>query len=100
VFPRDVPLPPRRWIEDTYTTLILCRKADKGGHYAALEQPAVLVEELRTGLRSLRSRDDGAVFEALTHWRRNGPSPSVGQERTSCSEPVGPAGIEPATRGL
>jgi pimeloyl-ACP methyl ester carboxylesterase len=56
VFPRDIPRPPRSWIEDTYTDLIHYAEADRGGHFAALEQPDVLVAEIRTGLRSLRSR--------------------------------------------
>ena len=43
------------WIEDTYTNLIHYREADKGGHFAAFEQPEILVSEIRTGLRSLRS---------------------------------------------
>jgi len=55
VFPRDIPLPPRRWIEDTYRNLIHYGEAEKGGHFAALEQPEILVREIRTGLRSLRS---------------------------------------------
>ena len=55
VFPRDIPLLPRSWIEDTYSDLIHYGEADKGGHFAAFEQPAILVGEIRTGLRSLRS---------------------------------------------
>lgn len=55
VFPRDVPLLPRSWIENTYTNLIHFGAADKGGHFAAFEQPEILVSEIRTGLRSLRS---------------------------------------------
>lgn len=55
VFPRDIPRLPRSWIEDTYTHLIHYGEADKGGHYAAFEQPGILVSEIRTGLRSLRS---------------------------------------------
>ena len=55
VFPRDIPRLPRTWIEDAYSDLIHYREVEKGGHFAALEQPAMLVEELRTGLRSLRS---------------------------------------------
>lgn len=54
VFPRDIPLFPRSWIEDTYTNLIHYGEADKGGHFAALEQPDILIREIRTGLRSLR----------------------------------------------
>ncbi|GAA3534489.1 epoxide hydrolase [Amycolatopsis ultiminotia] len=55
VFPKDIPLPPRSWIEDTYSNLIHYGEADKGGHFAALEQPEILVREIRTGLRTLRS---------------------------------------------
>jgi pimeloyl-ACP methyl ester carboxylesterase len=55
VFPRDIPRPPRSWIEDTYSNLIHYGEAEKGGHFAALEQPEILVSEIRTGLRSLRS---------------------------------------------
>ncbi len=55
VFPRDIPRLPRTWIEDTYSDLIHYGEATKGGHFAALEQPGILVDELRTGLRSLRA---------------------------------------------
>jgi len=54
VFPKDIPLLPRSWIEDTYSDLIHYGEADKGGHFAALEQPEILVDEIRTGLRTLR----------------------------------------------
>jgi hypothetical protein len=54
VFPRDIPLFPRSWIEDTYTNLIHYGEAAKGGHFAALEQPEIMISEIRTGLRSLR----------------------------------------------
>ena len=55
VFPRDIPRLPRSWIEVTYSNLIHYGEADKGGHFAALEQPETLVSEIRTGLRTLRS---------------------------------------------
>jgi len=55
VFPKDIPRVPRSWIEDTYRNLIHYGEADKGGHFAALEQPETLVSEIRTGLRGLRS---------------------------------------------
>ena len=54
VFPRDIPRLPRSWIEAAYSDLIHLGVADRGGHFAALEQPELLVDELRTGLRSLR----------------------------------------------
>ncbi len=55
VFPRDIPRLPRSWIQDTYSNLIHHGEANKGGHFAALEQPEILISEIRTGLRSLRS---------------------------------------------
>ncbi|MDP4332205.1 epoxide hydrolase [Curtobacterium sp. A7_M15] len=54
VFPKDVPLLPRTWIEAAYPDLVHYGEASRGGHFAALEQPAVLVDELRSGLRGLR----------------------------------------------
>ncbi len=54
VFPRDIPLLPRTWIEDAYSNLIHYGEAEAGGHFAALEQPQILVDEIRTGLRSVR----------------------------------------------
>ncbi|MER6248197.1 epoxide hydrolase family protein [Streptomyces griseorubiginosus] len=54
VFPKDIPRVPRSWIEHTYDNLIHYGEADKGGHFAALEQPETLVSEIRTGLRALR----------------------------------------------
>jgi pimeloyl-ACP methyl ester carboxylesterase len=55
VFPKDIPRLPRSWIQDTYSTLIHYGEADKGGHFPALEQPEILVSEIRAGLRTLRS---------------------------------------------
>ncbi|PRY10561.1 epoxide hydrolase family protein [Kineococcus rhizosphaerae] len=55
VFPRDVPRLPRSWIEKTYPNLVHYGEADRGGHFAAFEQPEILAAEIRTGLRSLRT---------------------------------------------
>ncbi len=45
---------PRSWTERAYSKLIYYNKLDKGGHFAAWEQPQLLSEELRSGFRSLR----------------------------------------------
>ncbi|GAB4051492.1 epoxide hydrolase family protein [Catellatospora paridis] len=55
VFPDEVYQPPKSWTERAYPNLIHYNRLDKGGHFAAWEQPQLLVEEVRTGLRSLRS---------------------------------------------
>jgi pimeloyl-ACP methyl ester carboxylesterase len=46
---------PRSWAERAYPNLIHYNKPNKGGHFAAWEQPKLLVEELRSGLKSLRN---------------------------------------------
>ncbi|HEX6343776.1 epoxide hydrolase [Umezawaea sp.] len=54
VFPGEAVQASRRWVERRYTDVLHYRALDQGGHFAALEQPAVLVEEIRTTFRSLR----------------------------------------------
>jgi pimeloyl-ACP methyl ester carboxylesterase len=54
-FPDDLFPVPQSWAERAYPNLIHYNKLPKGGHFAAWEQPKSFVEELRTGLRSLRS---------------------------------------------
>jgi pimeloyl-ACP methyl ester carboxylesterase len=54
VFPNEVIHTPRSWAEQAYPNLIHYHQLDKGGHFAAWEQPQLLVEEMRIGLKSLR----------------------------------------------
>ena len=54
VFPDELYPAPRSWAERAYPKLIHYNKLDKGGHFAAFEQPELLTEELRVGFRSLR----------------------------------------------
>jgi pimeloyl-ACP methyl ester carboxylesterase len=54
VFPGERYQAPRTWAERAYTKLIYYNKVDKGGHFAAWEQPELLSEEIRAGFRSLR----------------------------------------------
>ncbi len=53
-FPDEIDLCPRSWAERAYPKLIYYNKLDKGGHFAAWEQPQLLSEEVRAGFRSLR----------------------------------------------
>lgn len=55
VFPDELYPAPRSWAERAYPKLIHYNKLDKGGHFAAWEQPALFVAELRAGFRSLRA---------------------------------------------
>jgi pimeloyl-ACP methyl ester carboxylesterase len=45
---------PRSWAEQAYPNLIYFNEVDKGGHFAAWEQPQLFSEELRAAFRSLR----------------------------------------------
>ena len=54
VFPDELYPAPRSWAERAYPKLIHYNKLDKGGHFAAWEQPQLLSEEIRVGFRSLR----------------------------------------------
>jgi pimeloyl-ACP methyl ester carboxylesterase len=54
VFPEEVYQAPRSWTERAYSQLLYYKKHDKGGHFAAWEQPQLLAEDLREGFRSLR----------------------------------------------
>ncbi len=54
VFPDELYPAPRSWAERAFPKLIYYNKLDKGGHFAAWEQPQLLSEELRAGFRSLR----------------------------------------------
>jgi len=53
-FPDELFQAPKSWAEQAYPRLIHYNKLEKGGHFAAWEQPKFLSEELRTGLRPLR----------------------------------------------
>ena len=53
-FPDELYQAPRSWTEKAYPKLIYYNKADKGGHFAAWEQPQLFSEEVRAAFRSLR----------------------------------------------
>ena len=54
VFPDELYPAPRSWTEQAYPKLIYYNKVDKGGHFAAWEQPKLFSEEVRAGFRPLR----------------------------------------------
>jgi pimeloyl-ACP methyl ester carboxylesterase len=55
VFPGENYQAPRSWAERAYHKLIYYNRVGTGGHYAAWEQPQLFCEEVRAGLRSLRT---------------------------------------------
>jgi pimeloyl-ACP methyl ester carboxylesterase len=53
VFPRELPMPPRSWVERVFDVR-RWTPMPRGGHFAALEQPALLAEDIRAFFRPLR----------------------------------------------
>ncbi|WP_394846220.1 epoxide hydrolase 1 [Pendulispora brunnea] len=54
VFPNEIYRAPETWTRRAYPTLTYFSKADKGGHFAAWEQPELFSAELRAAFKSLR----------------------------------------------
>jgi pimeloyl-ACP methyl ester carboxylesterase len=54
VFPGEIYRAPKSWTQRAYRNLVYFNEVDKGGHFAAWEQPQLFSEELRAAFRSLR----------------------------------------------
>ncbi len=54
IFPKEIFTPSRRWVERKFSKLIHWNELEKGGHFAAFEQPELFVRELRDTFRSVR----------------------------------------------
>lgn len=54
VFPDEIYAAPRSWTEQAYPNLIHYNRLDRGGHFAAWEQPQLFAQEMRDAFRSLR----------------------------------------------
>jgi len=53
-FPGEIWRTPRSWVEASYPNVIYFNEVDKGGHFAAWEEPQIFSEEMRAAFRSLR----------------------------------------------
>jgi pimeloyl-ACP methyl ester carboxylesterase len=53
-YPDEIYTAPRSWVEKAYPNLIYYNKQDKGGHFAAWEQPQLFCDDVRATFRSLR----------------------------------------------
>ena len=53
-FPDEIFRAPRSWVENAYPNLTYFHEADRGGHFAAWEEPQLFAEEVRAAFRSLR----------------------------------------------
>jgi len=54
-FPGEVWAAPRSWVEQSYPSLTYFNKVDRGGHFAAWEEPELFSDEVRAAFRSLRT---------------------------------------------
>jgi pimeloyl-ACP methyl ester carboxylesterase len=54
-FPGEIWASPRSWVEAVYPGLAYFNEADRGGHFAAWEEPKIFTEELRASFKSLRA---------------------------------------------
>ena len=53
VFPKENPRPSRRWAARRFTDIRHWGEPARGGHFAAFEQPALFIDEIRAGRRAL-----------------------------------------------
>ncbi len=54
IYPKDIRRPSRRWAERSISDIIYWSEPEKGGHFAAFEQPSLYVDEIRRCFRNLR----------------------------------------------
>jgi epoxide hydrolase len=54
IYPAEMRRPPRRWAERVFSRIVHWNRLDKGGHFAAFEQPDLFVDDVRAGLRGMR----------------------------------------------
>lgn len=53
IFPKEIVPTPRSWAEQRYTNIVYWNELDRGGHFAAFEQPELFVNELRACFRTM-----------------------------------------------
>jgi hypothetical protein len=63
IFPKENPRPSRRWAQRRFTDIRYWSEPERGGHFAAFEQPALFVDEVRACFRSLRDNQDRRAQE-------------------------------------
>lgn len=56
IYPKEFSRPSRRWAQRHFANIIHWNETDKGGHFAALEQPELFVTELRNCFRKMQPR--------------------------------------------
>ena len=54
IFPKEIMRSSRRWAEKRYPNIVYWNELEKGGHFAAFEQPETFVNEVRACFRNVR----------------------------------------------
>lgn len=54
IFPKEIYRAPKSWAETHWPNLFYWNEVDKGGHFAAFEQPILFAEEMRKAFRTTR----------------------------------------------
>ena len=55
IFPKEIFRSSKRWCEARFPSLVHYNQLEKGGHFAAFEQPETFVDEVRTCMRHMRA---------------------------------------------
>ena len=82
VFPDELYQAPRSWAEEAYPNLVHFNELDKGGHFAAWEQPELYAEELRDGAPVAPLDRVTSSFERLHMPSLGGATEWLNSERT------------------
>ena len=80
IFPGEIYRAPRSWAEQAFQKLVYWNEVDKGGHFAAWEQPQLFAAEVRAAFRSLRPAVP-AARTSLTHSTAQPTTAVVGDSR-------------------
>ena len=54
IFPGEIVRASRRWLEKRFTDIRFYEQPDRGGHFAAWEQPELFVDQVRRAFRTMR----------------------------------------------
>ena len=86
VFPGEQYQAPRSWAEQAYPNLIYFNEVDRGGHFAAWEEPELFSDEVRAAFRSLRTNGGSHEQHRSGTTRRRSSSASPSRRRLkSCA---------------
>ncbi len=56
IFPKDIYRAPKAWAQEHWPNLFYWNEVDRGGHFAAFEQPQIFTQEMRSAFRSIRTK--------------------------------------------